>query len=226
MWSQETLAVGSEKTRRLRAENLWRTFGRCRVLLTLRSPVDLVESTYRLVLRRENIRRSSGRAWYEKIDEWFEEQLEGEIFPHLDYLRTYEIYRELFSEESVKLMLFEDLHADPTRFVREVCEHFGVDPGALGPWKPERRENSRLSSKQVALIRRVADSRIAEAFARMTTPGVRAWILRPPRKGSGDTTQHLSVRNQERIAEITAPINRRLAELTGLPLGSYGYPMA
>ena len=104
MWSQEILSVGSEKSRQLRAENLWRIFGPCRVLLTLRHPVGLVESTYRLILRRENIRRSSGRAWYKSLDDWFHDQLEGEVFPHLDYLRTYEIYRDLFGEESVKVV--------------------------------------------------------------------------------------------------------------------------
>ena len=111
LWSQETLSMDSEISRRRRAENLWRIFGRCRVLLTLRHPVRLVESTYGLMLRRENIYRRSGRTWYKSVDEWFEEQLQGEIFPHLDYLRTYEIYRELFGEECVKVVLFEDLCA-------------------------------------------------------------------------------------------------------------------
>ena len=225
MWSQETLSVGSEKSRRLRAENLWRLFGPCRVLLTLRHPVELVESTYRLILRRENIRRSSGRAWYKSLDEWFHDQLEGEVFPHLDYVHTYEIYRELFGEEFVKVVLFEDLRADSARFVREICEHFRVNPDALGPWPQGRRENSRLSSWQVQLIERVAKSRIAEAIAKTTTPGIRAWILRPPRTTSGDRIQRLSARHQDRIAEITGSGNRRLAELTRLPLGRHGYPM-
>ena len=225
MWSQEILSVGSEKSRRLRAENLWRIFGPCRVLLTLRHPVGLVESTCRLMLRRENQRRSSGRTWYKPLDEWFHDQLEGEVFPHLDYLRTYEIYRELFGEESVKVVLFEDLRADSARFVRDICEFYRVDPDALGPWLQNRSENSGPSSWQVQLIKRVAESRIAEAIAQTTTPRMRAWILRPPRTKSGDRIQRLSVRHQDRIAEITASGNRQLAELTGLPLESHGYPM-
>lgn len=225
LWSQETLSIDTENSRRRRADNLWRIFGRCRVLFTLRHPVGLVESTYGLMLRRENIRRSSGRTWYKPIDEWFEDQIREEIYPHLDYLRTYEIYRELFGEELVKVMLFEDLRADSARFVREVSEYFGVDPDALGPWAQKRHVNTRPAPWQVQLIKRVAKSKLAEAIARTTTPAVRGRILRAPRKKPGVRVERLSARNRDRIAEITGPANRRLAELTGLPLEAHGYPM-
>jgi len=225
MWSQETLSVDTENSRRRRAENLWRIFGPCRVLFTLRHPVGLVESTYGLVLRRENVLRSSGRAWYKPLDEWFEEQIEGEIFPHLDYLRTYEIYRELFGEEFVKVMLFEDLRADSARFVCEVCEFFGVDPDALGPWQQKRHVNTRPSPWQVQLIKFMAGNRIADAIAQATTQRMRWRILGAPRTKPGGRVERLSARNQDRIAEITGPANTRLAELTGLPLESHGYPM-
>jgi len=223
--SLETLSHGTETVRRLRAENLWRIFGPCRVVLTLRHPVALVESAYRMILRRENIRLASGRAWYQSLDDWFHDQLEYEIFPYLDYARTYKLYSELFGPESVKVMLFEDLRADPQRFVRTVCEHLGIDPAAVGPWQQQHHENRRLSDRQLELIQRVAKSRIAETFARATTPGVRAWFLRPPRSATGHRSPGLSAANQRRIAAITAAGNRELVELTGLPLGSYGYPL-
>lgn len=225
LWSLETLAVGTEKSRRLRAENLWRLFGRCRVLLTLRHPVGLVESTYRLILRRENIRCSGGRPWYQSLDEWFDAELNEEVFPHLDYALTYRIYADLFGEESVKVMLFEDLQADPAGFVSEVCRHFRVDHGALGPWPEHRQENRRLSAHQVQLIQRAAKSRLSRTLVWATTPGMRAWLLRPPRSTPGDRGQRLSPENQARIAEITAPGNREIEKLTGLPLGRHGYPM-
>jgi len=225
LWSLETLSHGTEKLRRLRAENLWRIFGPCRVVLTLRHPVALVESAYRMILRRENIRLAGGRAWFQSMDDWFRDQLEYEVFPFLDYACTYKIYSELFGPESVKVMLFEDLQSDPPRFVRAVCEHLGIDPGALGPWQQQHHENRRLSDRQLELIQCVANNRIAQTFARATTPGMRARVLRPPRRAPENRRPGLSAANRRRIAAITAPGNRELAELTGLPLGSHGYPL-
>ena len=225
LFSLETLSFGSEVSRWLRAEHLWRIFGSSRVLMTLRHPVGLLESTYRLILRRKNIRMPGGRSWYRTLGEWFEEQLEEEIARHLDYANTLQMYIDLFGRDAVKVVLFEDLRQDPAGFVRSVCEHFQLDPNALGGWSQQRSENRRLSSGQVAGIRRVSRSPSMQRIAQVFRPGVRAWFLRPPRRRPGDRSQRLSPEHRAIVSEFTAEGNRRLEEEFGVPLARHGYPV-
>ena len=132
VWSWESLTTDTWVNRWIRAENLRKALGPCRVIITIRHPMDLLESAYFQILGRENVtkgprnKRAIPRqllgilrgefgqpAHYESIDEWFEREFEGEILPHLEYARTIKLYGEIFGQEAMQVMVFDAAAGSP-----------------------------------------------------------------------------------------------------------------
>ena len=86
--SWEGLATDVPEKREARARNLARALGPAPVLITLRHPVTLIESTYFQILRRNNNATNNpgwrGSVWFLPIEEWLERNWSGELEPILD----------------------------------------------------------------------------------------------------------------------------------------------
>lgn len=98
----------------------------CRIIITLRDPVDRFYSHYRLLRRegwigpkvtleeiiRRHIRTASGA---------------GNLFDVSRYSHHVKAWRESFGEENVTVLFYEDLEDNPQKFLARVCRFIGVD---------------------------------------------------------------------------------------------------
>jgi len=102
-----------------------------RILTVLRHPVDRAYSRFTMFL-------GSGRAGDREFREWFLDDLEmfhAPLLPERDQqhvvISTADrlvLYLDRFTAESTKVMLYDDLQADPAGFMVEIYDFLGVDP--------------------------------------------------------------------------------------------------
>jgi len=235
LYSLESLSIDAPVRRRLRAENLRAVFGKARIVVVLRRPVDLIESSYFQILRRENFRGLYGRLWpihsplrYFGVDEWITEERDREIPPHLEYAEVLDLYADLFGRENLHVFLYEELSADPERYLRRLCDVIGIDADqgvrlALG-----RRVNERWTVPQIERLRRITASvSLSRLFARSNAI-LRLRILgmnrghpftRAPR-----ATVEIAPHWRRWIEDRTREGNRRLARDWHLPVVEHSYP--
>jgi hypothetical protein len=225
VWSWEGLATDTFEKREARAANLARVLGPANVLITLRHPVTLLESTYFQILRRNNNHDHKpgwrGTVWYQPIGEWLDHHWSGELEPILDYARTVEIYRRHFGAGSVRVMLFEDLARNPGAYVTEVCRLAGVDVQE-GMHRTAGRLENATSSRLVETVRRWRDLPLGFLMTKLAVSmELRGWLRSDPT----ERAPVLDERGRRRVAERTRDGNRRLRDELGLDLARYDYPM-
>ncbi|MEE2777330.1 MAG: sulfotransferase [Acidobacteriota bacterium] len=225
VWSDEDLSWGPLNTRSVRAGLVWRLFRPCRILLTLREPVDHIESVHRMILRRQIIRPDEYAAPPTSIDEWLEDPEDSTRAKVFDHAETVRAYRRLFGAESVKVLLFEQLRDDPRAFFANCCEHFGVDPGVGADLYAGRADNARISDRQVRMAIWLRNRPFLQRVVNRVRPGFRAASLyRIPRTRSRSLPT-LSPASAARIRKLSRPSNRWFRDELGLPLERYGYPV-
>jgi hypothetical protein len=226
VWSWEGLGTDVAEKREARAANLARILRPAKVLITLRHPVRLLESTYFQILRRNNNRDNNpgwkGTVWYQPIDEWLDRHWGGELEPILDYARTVEIFQRHFGRESVRVMLYEDLARDPAAYVAEVCRLAGIDEEE-GVQRTAGRLENPTSKRLVDTVRRSRERPLGFLRTKIAvTLELRGWA----RSGTANrAAQALDESRRQRVAERTRDGNRRLRDELGLDLARYDYPM-
>jgi hypothetical protein len=231
VWSWESYATDVFAKRQVRAENLKELFGAAKIIMTLRHPVALLESTYFLVTRRNNIGAKGYRGRlpsYAPIDKWLEKHLHGEVMPHLEYAQTIKTYMDLFGKENVHVLLFEDLVADQTGFVREICHIMGIDADESLALVGENNDNSRWTTLQIDTLKKIQRSLFATLKFTLSNKAVRRKMLNLDESGvpvaaAPKARASIPPEWQKRIHEITAEGNQWLTEEFGLPLEKYGY---
>jgi hypothetical protein len=226
VWSWEGLGTDVAEKREARAANLARILSPAKVLITLRHPVRLLESTYFQILRRNNNLDNNpgwkGTVWYQPIDEWLDRHWSGELEPILDYARTVEIFRRHFGADSVRVLLYEDLARDPAAYVAEVCRLAGIDEEE-GVQRTAGRLENPSSKRLVDTVRRSRERPLGFLRTKIAVAlELRGW-------GRGETAnraaQTLDESRRQRVAERTRDGNRRLRDELGLDLARYDYPM-
>jgi hypothetical protein len=226
VWSWEGLGIDVADKREARARNLARVLAPAKVLITLRHPVRLLESTYFQILRRNNNLDNNpgwkGTVWYQPIDEWLDRHWGGELEPILDYARTVEIFRRHFGADSVRVLLYEDLARDPAAYVAEVCRLAGIDEEE-GVQRTAGRLENPSSKRLVDTVRRARRRPLGFLTTKIAVAlEVRGWWR-------GDTAnraaQALDEERRRRVAERTREGNRRLRDEIGLDLARYDYPL-
>jgi hypothetical protein len=235
VWSLEGMCGGRAEARRQRAENFRDVFGPCHVLIVLRHPLSLVESLYFQKLKGAQRGKSpyfppgscfSVEAWLQRC--WSNERHQG-VMSVLDYARTVRIFGDVFGQEAVSVLLFEQLVAAPDRFVSDVCRSIGIDPEPGVRSTAGKRDNVRWGPEQIDRLTRIAHSPLTRTFFRLAP---RRWRMRilgaraADRPGSGAKARALlSEEWQGRICDFTREGNRELVEHWGVPLDRYGYPL-
>src|SRR5205085_3943899 len=114
-----------QETRR-NADRLREVFGEAKILVVIRSQINIVESFYKQYLRWGGIADFNAfldGGWRSHID--FRPS-------HVDYVKLLKCYQSVFGRESVKVMLYEKLAEDPQKFADEVCGYLGCRPIELG----------------------------------------------------------------------------------------------
>lgn len=92
----------------------------CKIIVTLRDPVDRSYSQYR-TLRKMGLARGT-----------FEEELHHPRIEDTNrYAHHLRGWQELFGPDHVKVLLFDDLRREPQAFLDQVCGFIGIPPIAL-----------------------------------------------------------------------------------------------
>ena len=143
-----------------------------RIIVTLRDPVDLVFSLYRLLLGRDFVGGSFAAAVTHRLSrksaDWSRPQLRIEYGFYYEALKR---YLDVFGTEQVQVLLFEDLARDPAGIMRTVAQFLRL---------PEPQFSDRLQTYNASAVPRnrltralLANRRITHAAERLLSPRVR-----------------------------------------------------
>jgi sulfotransferase family protein len=124
-------------------ERIARDIPRCRIICTLRDPVDRLYSFYRLM-------RHNGwtRATMEEVAEGATPAIEASRYAH--YLAR---WRERFGAERVLVALYDDLESAPQGFLDAICGFIGIAPIPLaGSPLLGKRVNRVTHGPRIALL--------------------------------------------------------------------------
>jgi len=225
VWSWESLSMDAFKSRQARAENLREVFGPCRVAITIRHPVSIMESAYFQIMRRQNVQLREGKTWFIPIDKWLNSvDFRDEIWSHLEYEKTISLYCGVFGQEAVRVFLFEDLRENHRKFVEELCHFIGIDPVEGVRWAAGKVENAR-SAVTFDRIKKIGKSKVRSCIFRKMRPKKRKEYLFFSDEREDDELPRISSPGRKQIEDFTRKGNQRLAERFGLPLEKYDYPL-
>jgi hypothetical protein len=238
VFSWESLMENHPDVQRRRAENLRAIFGSCRVLVTLRHPVKLVESLYLQLLKRDNVgqrARLGKKPVYSPIGKWLDQN--WDLLGHapraqLEYAQATETFADVFGADQVGVFLFEQLVEDPDAYFASLCTWMGVDPAegvahTCGQW-----ENQRWTQPQLDRLKAVRGSLVLSTVFRLSSRRARRTMLGFPRNRDAHPAPDgppARVAAPDpwpgRIHDKTREGNRRLMQRWGLPLDRYQYPL-
>lgn len=108
-------------------ERIATLFPRLRVVFVLRNPVERAWSHLRY---RHGPEIRAGSMSIAAMREFVDSP--GQAL-RTDYSRTIEIWSRYLSDGHLHVAFYDDLAADPGRFLERVCDFLGVDPGRLAP---------------------------------------------------------------------------------------------
>ena len=236
LWSQESLTGGSAARRQRCAELFHDIFGPCRILVLVREPISFVQSFYFEKLKGFNVKTGSQPSWgrefgrapkYFTLDEWLEAISKTDplkIRGHLQYAETVEIYQSVFGDANVKVFLFEQLEEDGPGILEEISRFIGVDPQESSKSFRGKRANERWAEQQIERLKELESSFALRWRFRLANRRQREEMLdRAGANPTGPAEIGMSPEWRERLHHYTREQNRRLVELTQLPLQRYGY---
>lgn len=231
VWSWESYSTDILAKRRVRAKNLKRVFGDAKIIMTLRNPVQLLESAYFQQLQRDNVgaRAVRGRPPYlPTIDKWLKSGWNGEVLPHIQYADTLQAYVDQFGRDNVHVLLFEDLKADSIAFYRAVCRIMEIDDEEGVRLMAEKSDNERWTVNQVEALAKIRSSPVrilrfclADKPARKTMIGLQRNNV--PLVAGEKAKAPIAEEWRRRIYQQTEKGNRWIEEMFGLDLGAHGY---
>jgi len=238
VWSWESLIENSHRVQKIRAENLKKILGNCRIVVTIRHPFKLIESLYLQLLKRDNVgshAKVGTPIRYQSLDEWMTEMWEQEALPpkvHLEYAQSIQMFADVFGQENVGLFLFEDLVQKPELYYQSICEFMGVDASQAWEHVSGEKQNQRWTVNQIDRLKRISESYVKSRMFQYSSRNRRKKMIGIPGTHtktredlSGPAKASLSQDWQHKIEEKTAEGNRMLAKLWSLPLQEYGYPV-
>ncbi len=231
VWSWESYATDILAKRRVRARNLKRVFGEATIIMALRHPLVLLESAYFQQLKRDNVSPSLkfGRPpFYLPMDQWLEQNFNGEILSHLQFGETVQAYVEQFGHENVHVFLFEDLVQNEDAFFRRVCNVMQIDAEEGARLIQGERDNERWTTRQVDILRSVVNSPLRSLKFRLLNHSQRMRLLElqsdgTPAVRSDKAIAAISEKWKKEIFQAVSPGARWLMENYQLPLDQYGY---
>jgi hypothetical protein len=221
VWSWEGLTADVHEMRARRARLLAEVAKPAKVLVTIRHPVSLLESTYFQILRRNNRGRRLRQVWYQPIDTWLEQHWQGEIAPLLDYARTIDLYCGLFGRDAVHILLYEHLRGDAEAYFRSVCGILGIDERE-GTARTAGWRDNEASAALIDTVRRVGGGWLGRLRVRLAVARQLRGTLRPTK---GSRMPRIGAAGRAAVAERTRAGNRMLAERFGLDLVRHDYPL-
>jgi Sulfotransferase domain len=159
-------------------------------------------------------------------------------FRHFEYHHLIRRYQKLFGEDAVLVLAFEQFREDPRTFVAEIGRFAGrpLSDGVLDSLPYDQEEQLGLSQSEFVLLRRL--NRLVRSEVNPVPlvdldrhSGLKHFVQH---RAVGTVVPNALARRSEEslrreLAEVAdgryAESNRLTAELTGLDLARYGYPL-
>jgi hypothetical protein len=208
-------ASGGYDTIRI-ARRLRDTVPEARVLIVVRSQIDMIESEYRQLVG-EGYRGRLASLW--ATDAWKRVQFD---LGHYEYDTLVREYQRLFGAEQVAVFTYEGFLADRTRFLDRLAAFWCVEPAAVATDLAERDVHPGLPNRGIAALRLLNHFRRTELNP-FPTVNIGVWWRGPivavsrrlPRK------RHLlSAAQRANLVERYREPNERLAKL--VPAEDFG----
>jgi hypothetical protein len=229
----ETLSLNTRGWREKRASNLRRIFGRSKIIITVRHPIELTRSVYSQYIKRELILPAPGDAGrLLDINQWMLSGFRKSHSPptcHLDYARTIQIYANQFGRKAVHVAIFEELGNNRCHFIGSLCRFLGIDVAEGLALTEQKSANLRLTGANMDALRSIAGSWYQFLRFRRATPAQRMQMIgmtENDRSGNeGKAEEHIDGALIRELEDRTRAGNRMLASEWGIPLEKYGYPL-
>jgi hypothetical protein len=148
-------ASGGYDTMRI-ARRLHATLPEARVLMVVRSQIEMIESEYRQLVG-EGYRGRISSLW--STDAWKRVQFD---LGHYEYDTLVREYQQLFGAENVAVFCYESVVADRNAFLDRLAAFVGVEPFDLGDDIGERDVHPGLPNRGIGLLRRLNHFRRTE----------------------------------------------------------------
>jgi hypothetical protein len=123
-------------------EKLYAIFGPSRILLTTRSQITAIPSLY---LQYSDQDRFGFAEWVERKRDF--------VIAQYDFARQVRDFSQVFGDDNVKVIPFEDLVQDVDAFATSVCEWIGVDPLKGRELMKLPNRNPRMSDRELKYLR-------------------------------------------------------------------------
>jgi hypothetical protein len=111
-----------------------------KILICLRNPVDRSLSQYQYMRRGGEV----GASFDEAVDRY------PKIVENSLYLRWVKLYLDMFGPDQVKILVFDDLMADPVSFGRDMLRFLDVDPDVDLPFDTVVRQAAMARSARLS----------------------------------------------------------------------------
>jgi hypothetical protein len=218
------------------ADRLRQVFPEARILVVIREQRSIIASTYKQYLEGGGVC---------SLSQFLEPSRRGRIpafdYRHFEYHHLISYYHSLFGRDAVLVLTYEQFARDPRSFVAEIGEFAErlVPADVLDRLPYARRRQATTSALALAAVRRlnrfrprsdvnpaplVESRRIARLAKRIEKskafrkPAVRPLVER--------SEARLRSRIAEAVGDRYAESNRLTADLIGVDLASYGWPVS
>lgn len=226
IFSEENFTNDS-MTQERSARRLKQVFPNARIILTLREQREWLKSRYFDYLRKDLMRATQNMS---SLSDWIDYQFalkkaaKNNVIDGLDFMKTVNLYDELFSAQKTCILLYEDFSEDPEDYFTQLADVLGVPVEqfhALIDDAAEQRERQRMSERRA----RYLQWRIFPQLRRV-------WQLLPSsfrdivrqRIDSGKRAEGSFTAEQDaRIRRLLGGINRCIAERMHRDLAKLGY---
>lgn len=241
--SWEAMSGGSREARRAQARNYKAVFGECKMLISLRQPLDLAECLFFQDLKRITV--GAGAGWgkgfrHPDINQWLKSKFRREgrrkfggkgrleeqsPWGRLDYAETVRIFAEEFGRENIGVFVFEQLKENALEYLKSICRFIGVDPECVQD-ASEKRENTRWTVDHMQRLDHVQSSWWRSFKFRFGSPRYRRRTIgvNNDEACAGKRAKAaISDEHKKHIQDLTREGNRWLVKNWRLPLEKYGY---
>ena len=202
-------------------ELIKREIPNCRIVATMRNPVDRTYSAYKLLRNYGWIRSGT---FDEIINSW--PQL-GSGNRYAEYL---EYWFASFGRENVLVTMYDELRAEPQTYVNRICDFIGVERVILTP-RPDlgnevnsfarAPKNRRLARRATSVINWLNSHQAYRTMSALERAGV--WDFC---QGRGEPYPRLTPEQEARLRERYRPEVEALEELLAIDLSAWKMPRA
>lgn len=232
-WHHKPILIASERfsleggaDRRIVAGRLYDLFFPAKVLIVLRAQTTMVQAQYLKYLSSLTGHVVSFEAWLDRTygDIEFPEQFRL----GLDYEPLIRMYEEIFGFENLVLLPSELMHEENSIYQTQLANLLELPLRTVHEALQQNLTDQRVS-RRVTIAHRIQDFLPAGSnLALLGRQWLPQFVYEPIRSfflaGRRVEAPALSERSCNRIVQICAAGNARLASRTGLPLRELGYP--